>query len=188
MSAEDIAQQVASLLKTDAEKFAEGAVDLRMKDLPGIVSKELEGLPAIVRKEMDACLDGKCDAIAERLVEKLPKSKASTLKVEDVTKAVKTALEEGKSPWTIEGHTAHDILDCPTCKPLIIDKLWDSEEYKQKVMEQICEDDACREAISKMFKDKGHGADKEQGVEEDDRKDESWAERRLRERRERASG
>ena len=144
MSTEDLAQQVADLLKTDVAKAAEGAANLRMKELPGIVQKELEGLPGIVRKEMDACLDGKCDAIAERLVEKLPKAEASTMSGEDVTKAVKAAMEEGQAPFTIEGHTAYDILDCPTCKPIIVNKLWENEEYRQKVMESICEDDACR--------------------------------------------
>ena len=182
MSGEDLAQKVAGLLKTDVAKAAEGAVDLRMKELPGIVQKEMEGLPTIVRQEMDACLDGKCDAIAERLVEKLPKVEASTVKVEDVTKAVMAALAEGKSTFNVEGHSAHDILDCPTCKPIVVEKLWENEEYRQKVMERICEDDACRESMTKMFTDKGFG------VEENVGKEESWAERRLRERSARASG
>lgn|GEM_PF-5702857 len=182
MSGEELAQKIAGLLKTDAAEAAKGAVDLRMKDLPGIVSKELEGLPVIVRKEMDACLDGKCDAIAERLVEKLPKAEAS-MKVEDVTKSVMAALAEGaKIPFNVEGHSAHDILDCPTCKPIVVEKLWENPEYRQNVMEKICEDDACRESMTKIFKDKGFG------VEENVGKDESWADRRLRERRERSQG
>jgi len=173
---ENLAQQVADLLKTDVKEAAKGAADLHMKELPGIVQKEMEGLPAIVRKEMDACLDGKCDAIAERLVEKLPKAGAS-MKVEDVTKSVLAALAEGaKAPFTVQGHSAHDILDCPTCKPILVKKLWENEEYRQNVMEKICEDDACRESMSKMFKDKGVG------VEENVGKEESWAERRLRDR------
>ena len=184
MSGEGLAQQVAELLKSDVEAAAKGATDLRMKDLPVLVSKELEGLPAIVRKEMDACLDGKCDAIAERLVLKLPKVEPGSLSVEDLTKAVKVAMEEGKSPFTVEGHTAYDILDCPTCKPLVVDKLWESEEYRQKVMENICEDDACRESMTKLFKDKGYGVKENGGS---GGAEESWAERRLRERREQAA-
>ena len=179
MSNEELMQKVAGMLRPAVKDAAREEVGLRMKDLPGIVQKEMEGLPGIVRKEMDACLDGKCDAIADRLVGKLPKAEASILSVEDVTKAVKEAMEGSKSPFTVEGHTAHDILDCPTCKPIVVDKLWESEEYRQKVMESICEDDACRAAISKMFTDKGYE------VMEAGRKDESWAERRLRERRER---
>lgn len=177
LSVEDISLKVAEILKPGVREAAEGAADLRMKDLPSLVSKELEGLPSIVRKEMDACLDGKCDAIAERLVAKLPKAEPGTLSAEELTKAVKEAMEGSKAHFTVDGHTAHDILDCPTCKPIVIDKLWENEEYKQKVMGQICEDDACREAISKMFTDKGYGVKEDVG-------NESWAERRLRERRE----
>lgn len=179
MSTEDLAQQVAGLLKTDAAKAAEGAVDRRMKDLPGIVQKEMEGLPKIVRKEMDACLDGKCDAIAEKVLEKLPKAEASSLSGEDVTKAVKEALAGAKTPFTVEGHTAHDILDCPTCKPIVVEKLWESEEYRQAMAEKVCEDEACRTLFLKKFEEKGYE------VVEAGRKDESWAERRLRERGER---
>jgi hypothetical protein len=176
MSDKNLAQEVADLLKTDAGKAADRAVDLRMKDLPGIVSKELEGLPGIVRKEMDACLDGKCDAIAERLVAKLPKAEASTMSVEDITKAVQAAMEEGGSHLNVEGHTAHDILDCPTCKPIIVNKLWESEEYRQAIAEKVCEDEECRNLFIKQFGEKGYE------VTEAGRKDESWSEQRLRER------
>lgn len=179
MSNKNLAQEVADLLKGDAAKAAEGAVDRRMKDLPGIVSKELEGLPGIVRKEMDECLDGKCDAIAERLVAKLPK--ASTLSGEEITNAVKKAMEGGQTPFNVEGHSAHDILDCPTCRPIVEEKLWANEDYRKKVMENICQDDACRESMSNMFKEKGLG------VKEEVEKDEGYSERRLRERAERAA-
>ena len=182
MGNENLAQEVADLLKTDAAKAAEGAVNLRMKELPSIVSKELEGLPGIVRKEMDACLDGKCDAIAERLALKLPKAESGTLSSEALTKVVQEAMEAGKSPFTVEGHTAYDILDCPTCKPIVVNKLWENEEYRQKIMENICEDDDCRNAISKMFADKGFGVTENGGKD-----DESWSERRLRERTERTA-
>ena len=177
---ENIAQQVADLLKTDVAEAAKGAADLHMKNIPGIVQKEMEGLSGIVRKEMDACLDGKCDAIAERLAVKLPKAETGTLSLEDITKTVKEAMEGGKIPFSVEGHSAHDILDCPTCRPIVTEKLWASEEYRQKVMENICEDDACRVSISKMFTDKGYG------VKENVKTDESWSERRLRERTEKA--
>jgi len=176
MSGEGLAKEIAGLLQTDVEKAVKGATDLRMKELPGIVQKEMEGLPGIVRKEMDACLDGKCDAIADRLVMKLPKAEASTMSVEDVTKAVKAAMEEGQAPFKVEGHTAHDILDCPTCKPVIVNKLWESEEYRQAVAEKVCEDEECRNLFIKQFEEKGYE------VTEAGRKDESWAERRLRER------
>jgi hypothetical protein len=179
VSGEDLAQKVAGLLKTDVAKAAEGAVDLRMKDLPGIVHKEMEGLPGIVRKEMDACLDGKCDAIADRLIAKLPKTETPALSGEDVTKAVKEAMERSKTPFTVEGHTAHDILDCPTCKPIVIDTLWESKEYRQAMAEKVCEDEECRNLFLKQFEEKGYG------VKENGGKEESWADRRLRERRER---
>ena len=172
-------QKVAGLLRPVVEDAARKEVGGHMKDLPGIVKKELESLPEIVRKEMDACLDGKCDAIAERLAVKLPKAETGTLSLEDITKTVKEAMEGGKIPFSVEGHSAHDILDCPTCRPIVTEKLWASEEYRQKVMENICEDDACREAISKMFTDKGYGVTETV-------KDESWSERRLRERTEKA--
>lgn len=175
---EDLAKQVSALLKGDAEEAAVGAVDLRMKELPGIVKKELEGLPGIVRKEMDACLDGKCDAIADRLAAKIPKVEASTFSGEDITKAVKAAMEEGGAPFKVEGHTAHDILDCPTCKPVIVEKLWENEGYRQAMAEKVCEDEECRALFQKHFEKKGYE------VIEAGRKDESWAERRLRERRE----
>lgn len=181
MSGEDLAQKVAGLLKTDVAKAAEGAVDLRMKDLPGIVQKEMDGLPGIVRKEMDACLDGKCDTIADKVLEKLPKAEAS-MAVEDVTKAVKEAMEGSKTPFTVEGHSAHDILDCPTCKPIVVDKLWESEEYRQAMAEKVCEDEECRNLFLKHFEEKGYGAKENVG------KGESWADRRLRERRERSPG
>lgn len=179
MSGEDLAQKVAGLLKTDVAKAAEGAVDLRMKDLPGIVHKEMEGLPGIVRKEMDACLDGKCDTIADKVLEKLPKSEAY-MAVEDVTKAVKEALEGSKTPFTVEGHSAHDILDCPTCKPVVIEKLWADEGYRKSMAEKVCEDEECRNLFIKQFDEKGYGAKENGGG-----KEESWADRRLRERRER---
>lgn len=171
---EELAQKVADLLKTDVREAAKGAADLRMKDLPGIV-----------RKEMDECLDGKCDAIAARVIEKFPefpKVDIPTFPSEDITKAVKEAMGGSKPTFNVEGHTAHDILDCPTCRPIVVDKLWESEEYRQKVMERICEDDACREAVSKIFKEKGYEVSKHG---EEPGKHESWAARRLRERRER---
>ena len=197
MSGKGLAQEVANLLKTNVEAAAKGAADLRMKDLsvivqkemeglPGIVQKEMEGLPGIVRQEMDACLDGKCDDIAAKVIEKFPefpKLEASTLKVEDVTKAVMDALAEGsKTPFTVEGHTAHDILDCPTCKPIIVDKLWENEEYRQTMAEKVCEDEECRNLFLKHFEKKGY-----EGIEAG-RKEETWAERRLRERSERKPG
>ncbi len=177
MSDQEYALKIAEILKPSVSEAAGEAADLRMKDLSGIVKKELEGLPGIV----DACLDGKCGAIAEAVLEKLPKAEASTLKVEDVTKGVMEALAEGatKIPFNVEGHTAHDILDCPTCKPLILDKLWASDEYKQGVMEKICEDDSCRESMTKMITEKGIGVEKDVGTE-------TWSEKRLRERGERA--
>ena len=164
-------------MKTDVAEAAKGAADLRMKDLPGIVQKEMEGLPGIVRKEMDACLDGKCDAIADRFIAKLPKAEASVVSVEDVTKAVKEAMEGAKPPFTVQGHTAHDILDCPTCKPVILEKLWENEEYRQAIAERVCEDEECRNLFIKQFEEKGYE------VREAGRKDESWAARRLRERK-----
>ena len=171
------------MLKTQVAEATKGATDLFRKDLPGIVQKEMAGLPELVRKEMDACIGGHCETIAEAVLEKLPKAEASTFKVEDVTKAVKEALEGAESPLTVQGHSAHDILDCPTCKPLIVDKvrkeLWESEEYRQTVMEKICEDDTCRESMTKMFTEKGIGVEKDVGKE-------SWSEKRLRERGERA--
>lgn len=177
---EELDQRVADLLKTHVAEATKGATVQIMKDLPGIVQKEMEGLPGIVRKEMDACLDGKCDAIAERLVLKLPKAEASTLAIEDVTKAVKAAMEGGSTPFSVEGHTAHDILDCPTCKPVIVEKLWESPEYRQAIAEKVCEDEECRALFVKQFESKGYE------VIEAGRKDESWAERRLRERSERS--
>jgi len=179
LSDKNLAQQVADLLKTDVREAAEGAANLRMKELPGIVQKEMEGLPGIVRKEMDACLDGKCDAIADRLVAKLPKVEASTMSVEDITKAVQAAMEEGGSHLNVEGHTAHDILDCPTCKPIIVNKLWESEEYRQAIAEKVCEDEECRNLFIKQFGEKGYE------MREVGKEDESWSERRLRERSER---
>lgn len=180
MSEQDVALKVAEILKVPIREAAGEAADLRMKELPGIVQKEMEGLPELVRKEMDACIGGHCKTIAEAVLEKLPKAEASTFKVEDVTKSVMAALAEGgKTAFNVEGHTAHDILDCPTCKPLIVDKLWASDEYKQNVMEKICEDDACRDSMTKMFTEKGIGVEKDVGTE-------TWSERRLRERRERA--
>ena len=178
MSSEELAQKVAALLNTDAVEAAKGAADLFMKDLdlPSIVQKEMEGLPGIVRKEMDACLDGKCDAIAESLVAKLPKAEASIVSVEDVTKAVKEALEGSKTPFNVEGHSAHDILDCPTCKPIVEAKIWESKEYRQTMAEKVCEDEECRNLFLKHYEEKGYG------VKENVGKEESWAERRLRER------
>jgi len=179
MSEQDVAVKVAEILKKGVREAAEGAADLRMKDLPGIVQKEMEGLPGIVRKEMDACLDGKCDTIADKVLEKLPKAEAS-MSVEDVTKAVMAALAEGaKTPFTVEGHSAHDILDCPTCKPIVVEKLWADEGYRKTMAEKVCEDEECRNLFLKQLEEKGYE------VTEAGRKDESWAERRLRERRER---
>ncbi len=175
MSEQNLALKVAEILKKGVREAAGEAADLRMKELPGIVQKEMEALPGLVRKEMDACIGGHCETIADKVLEKLPKAEVSTLKVEDVAKAVKEAMEEGKSPLNVEGHTAHDILDCPTCKPLLVDKLWASDEYRQGVMEKICEDDACRESMTKMFTEKGKGVEENVGTE-------TWAERRLRER------
>ncbi len=179
LSIEDISLKVAAILKPGVREAAEGAAAQHMETLPGIVQKEMEGLPELVRKEMDACIGGHCETIAEAVLEKLPKAEASTLKVEDVTKAVKEALEGAESPLTVQGHSAHDILDCPTCKPLIVDKvrkeLWESEEYRQNVMEKICEDDSCRESMTKMFTEKGIGVKEDVGTE-------TWAQRRLRER------
>lgn len=175
MSEQDVALKVAEILKTGVREAAGEAADLRMKELPGIVQKEMEGLPGLVRKEMDACIGGHCETIAEAVLEKLPKAEASTLKVEDVKKSVMEALKEGKSTFNVEGHTAHDILDCPTCKPLLVDKLWASDEYRQNVMEKICEDDSCRDSMTKMFTEKGIGVEKDVGTE-------TWSERRLRER------
>ena len=176
-----MAVKVAAILKTPLADAAGEAADLRMKELPGIVQKEMAGLPELVRKEMDACIGGHCETIAEAVLEKLPKAEASTFKVEDVTKAVKEALEGAESPLTVQGHSAHDILDCPTCRPLLVDKvkkeLWENEEYRQGVMEKICEDDSCRESMTKMFTKKGIGVEKDVGSE-------TWAERRLRERSE----
>ena len=92
MSNEELMQKVAGMLRPAVKDAAREEVGLRMKDLSGIVQKEMEGLPGIVRQEMDACLDGKCDVIADRLVGKLPKAEASVMTVEDITKAVKEAM------------------------------------------------------------------------------------------------
>lgn len=175
MSEQDVAVKVAEILKKGVREAAEGAADLRMKDLPGIVQKEMEGLPGIVRKEMDACLDGKCDTIADKVLEKLPKAEAS-MSVEDVTKAVKEAMEGSTTPFNVEGHSAHDILDCPTCKPIVIDKLWADEGYRKTMAEKVCEDEECRNLFLKTFEEKGYGSKENVG------KEETWAERRLRER------
>ena len=192
---EELDQRVADLLKTQVAEATKGATDLFRKDLPGIVQKELEGLPGIVqkemeglpgivRKEMDACLDGKCDTIADKVLEKLPKAEAP-MSVEGFTKAVKEALEGAKTPFTVEGHSAHDILDCPTCKPVILDKLWADEGYRKTMAEKVCEDEECRNLFLKHFDEKGYGP-KEKGAKENGGgKEESWADRRLRERRER---
>ena len=182
MSDEELMQKVAGLLRPVVEDAARKEVGGRMKDLPGIVKKEPEDLPSIVRSEMDACIDGKCDAIANRVIEKLPEFPKGDVPVdykEDLAKAVQEIMANTKPTISVEGHTAHDILDCPTCKPIVIDTLWKDEGYRQKVMESICEDDACRASISKMFEDKGYGVKENVGT------NETWAERRLRERAER---
>ncbi len=171
-------KMIAKLLEPEMKRTADAVFESGMKGIGSIV---------------DACLDGKCDVIATRTkeklrpdiqeirerLEKMESAEPSTLSVEDITKTVKEALEGAESSLTVQGHSAHDILDCPTCKPLIVDKLWASDEYRQGVMEKICEDDACRESMTKMFTEKGLGVAENVG------KDESWAQRRLRERRER---
>ena len=171
MSTDELAQKIADNLGSTIREAASDEVGLKMRDLP-----------RIVRKEMDACLDGKCDDIASRLAEKLPRVEQHILTGEDVAKAVKEAMGEGGPSLTVKGHTAHDILDCPTCRPMVVEGLWKDEGYRQQVMEKVCEDDVCREAISKMFEEKGYEVRKH---EEGSGREETWAERRLRERRER---
>ena len=189
MSEQDVALKVAEILKKPLREAAEGAADLRMKELPGIVQKEMEGLPGIVqkemeglpgivRKEMDACIDGKCDVIADKVLEKLPKAGAS-MAVEDITKAVKEAMEGSTTPFNVEGHSAHDILDCPTCKPIVMEKLWENKEYRLVMAEKVCEDEECRNLFLKHFEEKGHGSKENGGS---GGAEESWADRRLRER------
>lgn len=173
MSNENLAENIAELLKPTIKDVTRREVGLSVHDLPDIV-----------RKEMDACIDGKCDAIASKVIEKLPAiQKGEVPKIEghsneELAKTIKEIMANTKPTFTVEGHTAHDILDCPTCRPIVIDKLWQDEGYRQKIMENICEDDACRTAISKMFEEKGYGVTKNERTE-------TWAERRLRERAER---
>lgn len=179
MSGEELAQKIAEILQPAVKDVAREEAGLHMK-----------GIGSIVRREMDACLDGKCDAIASRLVEKLPKAEPPVLKSEDIVTAVKEAMGEAfkeamegvKPSFDIQGHTAHDILDCPTCRPIVVKKLWEDEDYRRQVMERVCEDDACRAAVSKIFEEKGYEVRKHG---EEPRKEESWAKRRLRERKER---
>lgn len=189
MSNENLAEDIVKLLQPTLKDVARKEVGIRMNDLPDIV-----------RQQMDACIDGKCDVIAEKVAEKIPAhntQKKITLierqklegdpelvlhshdSNEDLAKIVQDAIANSKPTITVEGHTAHDILDCPTCKPIIIQKLWQDEDYRKRIMESICDDDACRSSMIKMFEDKGLGVNK------DVKTTETWAERRLRERRER---
>ena len=178
MSGDELAQRITELLKPTVKDAAREEVGRHMGDIGGIV-----------RKEMDECLDEKCDAIASKVAEKLTPGEAPpALKSEDIAKAVKGALGETvkealgevKPSVTVEGHTAHDILECPNCKPIVVEALWKDEEYRRQVMERVCEDDECRQAISKMFEGKGYEVRKRG----EETREETWAERRLRERRE----
>ncbi len=173
-------KMIAKLLEPEMKRTADAVFESGMNGIGSIV---------------DACLDGKCDVIATRTreklrpdiqeirerLEKIERVEPSSLAVEDIAKVVKEALEGAESSLTVQGHSAHDILDCPTCKPIIIDKLWQDKEYRQAIAEKACEDEECRTLFTKKLEEKGYEVAKA------GRKDESWAQRRLRERKERQS-
>jgi len=80
------------------------------------------------------------------------------------------------------------------CKPVVAETLWKDEEYRKDVLgkilkdetqrgtllEGICTDESCRKDILKIFKEKNIEVTERVG-------EESWAQRRLRERAERAA-
>ena len=201
MSEGDLAQKIADQLRPAAESAAREAVTSQM-------SSHMKNLEDALGNKIGECIDGKCDVIAAKAVEKLRPE------IEGLTSKVEGAM-------TVKGHTPHDIFDCPTCKPIalehllkdekhrggllemvckdgvcrpvVAENLWKDEAYRTDVVEKllkdetqrgsllgrICEDEECRKGISKIFEEKGFEVSESVG-------DESWAQRRLRERRERA--
>ena len=191
MSDTELAQKIADMLKPTAELAAKGAVTSQMKNLEGLIGRKIE-----------SCIDGKCDTIAAKTIEKLQPE------LKDIRSKVKEAI-------TIKGHTPHDIFDCPTCKPIALShllkdekhrsgllemvckdgvckpivagKLWEDDEYKAEVLGKIlkdetqrggllgriCEDEECRKGITKIFEEKGYAV----GT----KKEETWTQRRRRE-------
>ena len=85
------------------------------------------------------------------------------------------------------------------CKPIVTENLWKDKAYRKdivgKLLEdetqrgdllgRICEDEECKKDLSKIFDEK---KDEEElkVIEDDGRREETWAQRRLRERREKS--
>ena len=198
MSEQGLAEKIAEMLKPTVENAAKAAIGSQMKILEDNLGTKIE-----------TCIDGKCDLIATKAIEKLQPE------LNDIKSKVEGAM-------SIKGHTPHDIFDCPTCKPIAIDHLlkdekhrggllemvckdgvckpvvaetlWKDEEYRKDVLgkilkdetqrgtllEGICTDESCRKDILKIFKEKNIEVTERVG-------EESWAQRRLRERAERAA-
>ena len=197
MSDNELAQKIAGMLKPTAENAAKAAIGSQMKSLKDILGTTIE-----------TCIDGKCDAIATKAIEKLQPE------LNDIKSKVKDAM-------TIKGHTPHDLWDCPTCKPVAIDHLLKDETHRGGLLETVCTDGVCRPIVAEtLWKDEDYRKDvlgkllkdeeqrgpllegictdeacrndifrilKEKNIEVSERgRDETWAQQRLRERKERS--
>lgn len=130
MSDQELAQKVAEILKPTTENAAKVAVTSQMKGLEDALGKRIE-----------TCIDGKCDSIAAKTAEKL----------QSELKEIKSKVEGTTS---IKGHTAHDIFDCPTCKPKAIEHLLKEEKHRSGLLETVCKDGVCKPIVAEnLWKD-----------------------------------
>ena len=197
MSEEGLAEKIAEMLKPTAEDAAKAAIGSQMKSLEDALGKKIE-----------TCIDGKCDSIAAKTAEKLQSE------LQGIQSKVESSMSiKGHTPHDIfdcptckpiaiehllkdekhRGGLLETVCKDGVCKPIVAENLWKDEEYRKEVLgkllkdetqrgdllEGICTDEACRKDILKIFKEKNIGVT-ESG------RDETWAQRRLRERKERA--
>lgn len=207
MSDTELAQKIAEMLKPTAENAAKAAVTSEL-------SVSMKSLEDALGNKIETCIDGKCDDIAtktsERLQSELQKIKKMT--EGDITVKGHTPHDLWDCPTCKpvaidhllkeEKHRSgllETVCKNGVCKPIVAENLWKDAEYRKDVLgkllkdetqrgsllEGICTDETCRKDLLKKLKEKN--IEVSESGSESERKDESWAQKRLRERREKAA-
>ena len=203
MSEENLAKRIAEMLKPAAENAAKEAVGLQVKKLEDVLGTKI-----------DECIDGKCDFIATKTAEKLqPEIQAIKSKVEgsmsikghtphdiwDCPTCKPITMDHLLKNEKHRGDLLEMVCKDAVCKPIVTENLWKDEDYRKdlvgKLLEdenqmgellgRICENEECRKDLSKIFDEK-KGEEGVKVIENGERREETWAQRRLRERREKA--